>query len=79
MSDAEGMAPLFERRHFDREVVMLCVRWYLRSGHSLRRLVEMMSERGLSVAHTTLMRWTRRCGRAFRNGDAALTSLPDRP
>jgi transposase-like protein len=42
---------------FDRDVVILCVRWYLRFKLSLRDLVEMMAERGLSMAHTTIMRW----------------------
>ncbi len=35
----------------------MCVRWYLRFKLSLRDLVEMMAERGLSMAHTTIMRW----------------------
>jgi len=35
------------------------VRWYLRFKLSLRDLVEMMAERGLSLAHTTIMRWLR--------------------
>jgi transposase-like protein len=47
----------FKGRHFDREVVILCVRWYLRFKLRLRDLVEMMAERGLSMAHTTIMRW----------------------
>jgi hypothetical protein len=38
-------------RHFDREVIVLCVRWYLRFKLSLRDLVEMMAERGLSLAY----------------------------
>ncbi len=50
---------LFEGRHFSCEVIILCVRWYLRSKLSLRDLVEMMAERGLSMAHTTIMRWVR--------------------
>jgi transposase-like protein len=33
------------------------VRWYLRFKLSLRDLVEMMAERGLTLAHTTIMRW----------------------
>src|SRR5712672_2269006 len=49
--------PLFEGRHFDREIIILCVRWYLRFKLSFRDLVEMMTERGLSMAHTTIMRW----------------------
>jgi putative transposase len=44
-------------RHFDREVILLCVRWYLRFNLSLRDLAEMMAERGISLAHTTIMRW----------------------
>ena len=48
---------LFEGRHFDREIIVLCVRWYLRFKLSFRDLVEMMAERGLSLAHTTIMRW----------------------
>jgi len=36
---------------------VLCVRWYLRFKLSFRDLVEMMSERDLSMAHTTIMRW----------------------
>jgi transposase-like protein len=51
---------LFNGRHFDREVIVLCVRWYLRYKLSLRDLVEMMAERGLSLAHTTILRWVKR-------------------
>ena len=52
-----GLDDLFEGRHFDREVVVLCVRWYLRFKLSYRDLVEMMAERDLPLAHTTIMRW----------------------
>jgi transposase-like protein len=51
---------LFKRRHFDRLVIILCVlcvRWYVRFKLSYRDLVEMMAERGLTIAHTTIMRW----------------------
>ena len=40
-----------------KEVIVLCVRWYLRFKLSYRDLVEMMAERGLALAHTTIMRW----------------------
>ena len=50
----------FKGRHFEQEIIVLCVRWYLRYKLSYRDLVEMMAERGLSVAHTTIMRWVRR-------------------
>jgi transposase-like protein len=48
---------LFKGRHFEREVIVLYVRWYLRFKLSFRDLVEMMAERSLSLAHTTIMRW----------------------
>ena len=57
MGESKSVDGLFEGRHFDREVIILCVRWYLRFKLSLRDLVEMMAERGLSIAHTTIMRW----------------------
>jgi transposase-like protein len=48
---------LFKGRHYEREIIILCVRWYLRFKLSFRDLVEMMAERGLTVAHTTIMCW----------------------
>ncbi len=36
------------------------MRWYLRYSLSYRDLEEMMQERGLSVDHTTIYRWTQR-------------------
>jgi transposase-like protein len=51
---------LFKGRHFEREIIILCVRWYLRFKLSFRDLVEMMAERRVSLAHTTIMRWAQR-------------------
>jgi transposase-like protein len=59
MGKPENLEDLFAGRHFDRDVIILCVRWYLRFKLSLRDLVEMMGERGLALAHTTIMRWVR--------------------
>ena len=36
---------------------MLNVRWYCRYSLSYRDLQEMMAERGVEVAHTTIFRW----------------------
>ena len=47
----------FKWRHYESEIILLCVRWYLRYALSYRDLEEMMSERGLSVVHTTIYRW----------------------
>jgi hypothetical protein len=44
---------LFRGRHFEDEMIVLCVRWYLRYSLSYRDLEEMMAERGLSVDHST--------------------------
>ena len=51
---------LMKERHFEREIIVLCVRWHLRFKSSLRDLVEMMAERSLSMAHTTIRRWAQR-------------------
>jgi transposase, IS6 family len=47
----------FKWRHFQAEIILLCVRWYVRYSLSYRDLEEIMAERGLSVDHTTLYRW----------------------
>ena len=47
MSKLKSLGELFGGRHFDREIIILCVRWYLRYKLSLRDLVEMMAERGI--------------------------------
>ena len=65
MGKLKSIEELFEGRHFDREVIIVCVRWYLRFKPSLRDLVEMMAERGLSLAHTTIMRWVQRYAPEF--------------
>jgi len=67
MGKLRNVYKLFEGRHFDREVIIVCVRWYLRFKLSLRDLVEMMAERGLSIAHTTIMRWVQRYAPEFEN------------
>jgi len=47
---------LFKWRHFQADIILVCVRWYLRYALSYRDLEEMMRERGLSVDHTTIYR-----------------------
>jgi len=47
----------FKWRHFEAEIILLCVRWYLRYSLNYRDLEEMMRERGLHVDHTTIYRW----------------------
>jgi len=53
---------LFKWKHYQPEIILLTVRWYLRYKLSFRDLVEMMEERDLSIAHTTIMRWVHQYG-----------------
>jgi hypothetical protein len=39
------LATLFRGRHFTDEIIVLCVRWYLRYSLSYRDLTEIMCER----------------------------------
>ncbi|MGF6931324.1 transposase-like protein [Paraburkholderia sp. UCT70] len=61
MSKLKSLEELFAGRHFDRDVIILCVRWYARYKLSQHDQVEMMAERGLSLADTTVLRWVRLC------------------
>jgi transposase-like protein len=51
-------ASLFHKRQFADEIIVTCVRWYLRFSLNLRDVEELMAERGLSVDHTRIWRWT---------------------
>ncbi len=53
---------LFKWKHYQPDIILLTVRWYLRYNLSFRDLVEMMEERGFSIAHTTIMRWVHQYG-----------------
>lgn len=47
---------IFKWKHYQPDIILLTVRWYLRYNLSFRDLVEMLEERGLSIVHTTIMR-----------------------
>ena len=51
---------IYRKRWFDAEVIALCVRWYISYRLTYRDLVEMMAERGVSLAHSTILRWVLR-------------------
>ncbi|OOR09360.1 IS6 family transposase [Bacillus cereus] len=53
---------IFKWKHYQPDIILLTIRWYLRYNLSFRDLVEMMEERGLSLAHTTIMRWVHQYG-----------------
>jgi len=47
----------FKGSHFEKEIILWGVRWYVAYPISYRQLEEMMQERGVSVDHATLNRW----------------------
>jgi IS6 family transposase len=51
---------LFKWRHFEAEIILCTVRWYLRYALSYRDVEELMHERGVFVDHTTVFRWVQR-------------------
>ena len=53
----ETLRRVFMRLHYPIEVILVCVRWYVAYPRSLRHLEEIMSERGITVAHSTIHRW----------------------
>src|SRR6266516_8086780 len=57
-------AALFRGRHFTDEIIVLCVRWYLRYSLSYRDLTEIMWERNLSIDPSTLFAYYESIGRA---------------
>ncbi len=52
----------FKWRHYEPEIILLCVRWYLTYPLSYRQVAEMVNERGLGVHHTTIYRWVQQYG-----------------
>jgi putative transposase len=46
----------FKGAHFERDIILTCVRWYLAYPLSYRQLEEMMQERGVAVDHSTINR-----------------------
>src|SRR6195952_4818302 len=47
----------FKGSHFERDVILWAVRWYVAYPISYRQLEEMMEEHGVEVDHATLNRW----------------------
>ncbi|EOO23861.1 hypothetical protein IIU_06909 [Bacillus cereus VD133] len=59
---------VFKWKHYQPDIIVLTVRWYLRYNLSFRNLVEMMEERGLFLAHTAIMRWVHQYGPELDKG-----------
>jgi transposase, IS6 family len=52
--------PLFKWRHFEADIILCAVRWYLCDALSDRDVEELLRERGVWVDHTTVFRWVQR-------------------
>jgi putative transposase len=52
-----GRNPLFVKRWFSDDVIIMCVRWYLRFRLSYRDLASITAEFGIAVALSTILRW----------------------
>lgn len=48
---------LFKWRHFEADLILCAVRWYLGYALSYRDVEELLRERGVRVDHTTVFRW----------------------
>ena len=47
----------FKWRHFNKQIILTCVRWYLAYPLSYRHIEEMMQESGITIDHATINRW----------------------
>jgi transposase-like protein len=50
----------FKGHRFKKDIILLCVRWYLAYPLSYRNLEEMMEERGVQVDHSNVYRWVQK-------------------
>src|SRR5262245_28629716 len=48
---------LFKCRHFNHLIIIQAVRWYVTYKLSYRGVCDLMAERGVTVVHTTVLRW----------------------
>ena len=54
----QELRKVIRRLHYPLEVMLVFVRWYAAHPLSLRHIEEMMAERGVSVDHATVHRWS---------------------
>src|SRR5215468_9363209 len=58
MSQLPSAKPeLFKGRHFHHLLIIQAVRWYVTYKLSYRDVCDLMAERGVTVVHTTVLRW----------------------
>ena len=61
----QGRNPLFAKRWFSGDMIVTCVRWYLRFRLSYRDLASIAAELGIPVAPSTILRWVVRYTEEF--------------
>jgi len=61
----QGRNPLFAKRWFSDDVIITCVRWYLRFRLTYRDLASLAAELGIAVAPSTILRWVVRYAEEF--------------
>ena len=67
---------LFTGRHFNQEIVVLCVCWYLSFKLGFRDLVTMMGEHGLPMAHTPFFAGSSMTLQDLRNEGSVMLARP---
>jgi transposase-like protein len=50
----------FRGHCIEKDIILLCVRWYLACPLSYRNLEEMLEERGVQVVHSNIYRWVQK-------------------
>ena len=72
--------PLFRQRWFADDIIITCLRWYLRFKLSYRDLAELARELGVSVAPSTVLRWvvyaTSQCSRNAGKPTSGRSAIP---
>lgn len=47
----------FKYRHFDKDIILMSVRWYVAYSLSYRDIEELLLERNINIDHSTINRW----------------------
>jgi putative transposase len=50
----------FKGHRIEKDIILLCVRWYLAYPLSYRNQEEMMEESGIQVDHSNIYRWVQK-------------------
>jgi transposase-like protein len=62
----------FKGAHFEKDVILTCVRWYVAYPFSYCQLKELMPERGVSVDRSTIHRWVLKRARRHGTGTGSI-------